>query len=136
MANNGSKPDPRTWKPTEEMLDQIESWSKMGMTEASIARNLGLHPSTFSEKKHLWPELDERIKRGHAVGEDFAIQALWNMIKDPKSKGHVTGTVFYLKCKHNWNDGTRNAPVEATAPDGVKFEIIDKSKVKNGQEEN
>lgn len=125
----------KTWVLTEAMLDQIEVWAKMGMTEASIARNLDVHPNTFSTKKQEYPEIEERIKKGHAAGEGIAIQALWNMMTDPKSKGHVTGTIFYLKCKHNWNDGTRNQTVEASAPSGIKFEIIDKSKVSNGQEE-
>jgi len=47
------------------------------------------------------------------------------MIMDPKSKGHVTGTLFYLKCKHNWNDGSK-ATIEVQAPTGVKFDVIPK----------
>lgn len=125
----------KEWEPTPEIIAKIENWSKMGMTEASIARNLDLHPSTFSEKKSKYPSMDEAIKKGNAVGEEVAIGALWRMMLDPKSKGHVTGTIFYLKCKHNWNDGTRNPTVEASAPSGIKFEIIDKSKVSNGEEE-
>lgn len=113
----------KAWVLTEEKLEYIEKMSKMGMTEASIARNIGVHPSTFSEKKQIHPEIEEAIKRGNAVGEEVAISALWQMMLDPKSKGHVTGTIFYLKCKHNWNDGSRQT-TEITAPSGLKFEVI------------
>ena len=47
------------WIPTPEILAEVERLSKMGVTEASIARQVGISPSTFSEKKQLHPELAE-----------------------------------------------------------------------------
>lgn len=114
----------KAWECTPEILAKIEEQAKLGVTEANIARNVGLHPSTFSEKKKNHPEIEEAIKKGGAKGEQLATGALWNMMTDPKSKGHVTAVIFYLKTKHGWNDGSRLQTTETTAPSGVKFEII------------
>lgn len=133
MAGPG-KPGRRAWELTPEILQYVEENVKKGMTEASIAYNVGLHPSTFVEKKQQYPELAEAVKRGNAYGEELAVSALWNMIMDPKSKGHVTGTLFYLKCKHGWNDGSRQT-IEVAAPTGVKFDIIPKGSKTDGQPE-
>lgn len=123
------KPDPRKWIPTPEIIEYVREQSSRGMTEASIARNVGLAPTTFSAKKQEFPELAEAISKGNSRGEELALNALWAMITDPKSKGHTTATVFYLKCKHGWNDGSKNTVVETTAPSGVKFEVIQKGDI-------
>lgn len=118
-----SKPDPRKWIPTPEILEKVREQARMGVTEANIARNVGVAPTTFSAKKQEYPELAEAIKSGHAVGENLAVGALWNAIQNPDSKGHMTAVLFYLKCKHGWSDGSKNS-VEIQAPEGVKFEVI------------
>lgn len=128
MAGPG-KPGRPGWELTPEILDYVKTQSSRGMTEASIARNVGLAPTTFSAKKQEYPELAEALKKGASFGEELAIQALWRMIADPTSKGHTTATIFYLKCKHGWNDGSKNTVVEATAPSGVKFEVIQKGDI-------
>ena len=115
------------WIPTPEILAEVERLSKMGVTEASIARQVGISPSTFSEKKQLHPELAEVLKKGHAKGEELAVSALWTMIQDSKSKGHTTAVLFYLKCKCGWNDGNKQT-TEIVAPTGVKFEVIPSGK--------
>jgi len=126
--NMSSKVDPRKWIPTPEILEKIREQSRMGVTEANIARNVGLHPSTFSEKKSMYPEVAEAIRDGMATGENLAVGALWNMIQDTKHKGHLTAVIFYLKCRHGWSDGSRQSgtTVETTAPSGVTFEILQK----------
>ena len=118
-------PGKPAWKLTPEILEYVREQSSKGMTEASIARSVGLHPSTFSEKKQQYPDLAEAVKKGNSYGEQLAINALWAMIQDPKSKGHTTATLFYLKCKHGWNDGGKQS-VEVQAPSGVQFEVIPK----------
>jgi hypothetical protein len=127
-------PGKPAWVLTPEILQYVEEQSRKGVTEASIARNVGLHPSTFSEKKQQYPEIAEAIKKGNAVGEELAVNALWAMIQDPKSKGHVTATLFYLKCKHAWNDGSKNT-LEVQAPSGVKFDVIPKGQSSGVSEE-
>lgn len=118
-----SKPDPRAWIPTPEILDKVRQQAQAGITEANIARNVGLHPSTFSEKKQKYPELAEALKVGHAVGEELAVGALWRAIQNPECKGHMTAVLFYLKARHGWSDG-RTTTVETTAPSGVKFTVV------------
>ena len=66
-----SKPDPRKWIPTPEILEKVREQARMGVTEANIARNVGVAPTTFSAKKQEYPELAEAIKSGHAVGENL-----------------------------------------------------------------
>mgnify|MGYP006277697497 CR=1 FL=1 len=124
----------RPWVLTPEILEEVKRMAQMGVTEASIARNVGLHPSTFSEKKTQYPELADAINSANSRGEDVAVSALWKAIQDPTSKGHMTAVLFYLKCKHNWNDGSK-ATVEVQAPSGVKFDVIPKGKTHGAQEE-
>lgn len=118
------------WIPSPEILQKIEEQAKQGITEANIARNVGISPSTFSEKKQEFPEIQEAIKKGSARGEELATGALWRMIQDDKHKGHLTAVIFYLKTRHGWSDGSKQSSVEAVAPTGIQFEIIQKGEVK------
>lgn len=123
------------WIPSPEILDKIEQQAKQGITEANIARNVGISPSTFSEKKQEFPEIQEAIKKGSARGEELATGALWKMIQDDKHKGHLTAVIFYLKTRHGWSDGSKQSTTEAVAPSGVQFEIIQKGEVKQTRED-
>lgn len=47
-------------------LSKIEEWSKEGVTEKSMAHQLGVGYSTFNKYKTERPELEEAIKNGRA----------------------------------------------------------------------
>lgn len=124
------KPHANKWVPTPEILSKIEQQAKLGITEANIARNVGISPTAFSEKKQHYPEIQEAIKKGSARGEELASGALWNMITDEKHKGHLTAVIFYLKTRHGWSDGSKQGSTEVVAPSGIQFEVIQKGEVK------
>jgi hypothetical protein len=94
----------KPWIPTPEILEQVFTLIKKGVTETNVARLVGLHPSTFSAKKTEFPELDETIKKAKAYGEDVAAGIIWQIMNDPSHKQRLTAAMFYLKTQHNWKD--------------------------------
>jgi IS30 family transposase len=51
---------------TEDGLAQIRGWARDGLRDADIAKKIGVHPSTFSEYRGKYPELNEALKKGKA----------------------------------------------------------------------
>jgi len=96
MANPN---DPRFWKPTEEILAQIEQYASQGLTQEQIAYNVGITPQTFSLKKHDFPELDSAIKKGKAQGMQIVTNKLFEKIKG----GNLIAMIFFLKC-NGWKE--------------------------------
>lgn len=102
MAEFGRPP----WIPSEEELEKVKSLAARGMTQVQIADCLGIHPSTFSEKKHSINALDEAFKKGKADGLAAVTAALLKNV----SIGNVTAQIFYLKCKGEWKEAKDTTP--------------------------
>lgn len=110
----------KKWVLTPQILEQISDMASRGVTEASIARMIGLSPTAFSTKKKDFPEMEEAIRQAHAKGETEVVNYLWEIIHDPKHKSHFAALQFYLKCKHNWGVETTNES-KPGLPTGVDF---------------
>jgi len=125
-------PGRKKWIPTPEILARIKELAAQGITEASIAYQVGCHPSTFSLRKQEYPELNDTIKEGRASGEEIVVSKLWELIHS----GHATAILFYLKCQHNWNDrpnqdnSTTNIFVDSDAKNKVRDILARKIKEK------
>lgn len=112
------------WECTPEILERVADMAAKGVTEASIARNVGLSPTTFSLKKKEFPELETVIKNASAKGEEEVVGYLWNIIRDPKNKNHFSACLFYLKTKHRWRE-TDNMENVTQLPTKVPFKLKD-----------
>ena len=94
----------KKWAPTPEMIKQIGDLAKKGVTEANIARIVGLSPTVFSGKKKVFPEIENVIKAAQASGEHEVVGYLWNIMRNPEHRQHLTACLFYLKTRHGWKD--------------------------------
>lgn len=112
----------KKWELTPEILAQIEKMAHDGVTEASIARIVGLHPTAFSTKKKEYPEIEETIKKAHSTGEKAVVGYLWNIINDPTHKHHFSACLFYLKTKHRWRE-TDHQEQTKELPRSVPFKL-------------
>lgn len=110
----------KKWVVTKEILDKITKLASQGVTEASIARIIGLSPTAFSTKKKEFPEMEEAIRQAHAKGEMAVVGYLWDIIHNPQHKNHFAALQFYLKCKHNWGE-TGTVDDKPGLPSGVDF---------------
>ncbi len=106
------------WIPSEEEIKKVEELASRGMEQQDIALCLGIHPSTLSEKKADFAELNEAVKRGKAKGIALVTQALLNNV----SLGNVTAQIFYLKTQAKW----REARDDNTQGASLMQQIIDK----------
>lgn len=129
------KSGPKQWKLTPKRLQTIEELARKGCTQETIARQIGLHPSTYYEKKKLFPEMEEAIQKAKACSEEAVVGYLWNIITDPKHPKHFSAIVFYLKAQHKWEDKKNNddGPKNGTFQ-GYSIETIEK-KSKNENNE-
>ena len=110
------------WECTPEILERVADMAAKGVTEASIARNVGLSPTTFSQKKKEFPQLEETIKNASSKGEEEVVGYLWNIIRDPKNKNHFSACLFYLKTKHRWRETDQQEPTKEL-PRSVPFKL-------------
>jgi len=92
----------KKWIPTPEILKDIEQMAASGLNEQDIAWNIGLHPTTFSEKKSDYEDLEESISRGRARG----VRRVTSALVEQAEAGNTQAAVFYLKNRRpdQWND--------------------------------
>jgi len=55
------------WEQINNKLALVEKWTREGLTEKQICKNLGIGKSTFSEYKNIHSELLDAIKRGKVI---------------------------------------------------------------------
>lgn len=111
----------KKWILTPEILETIRDCALKGVTEANIARIVGLHPTAFSTKKKEFPEIEEAIKDAQSRGECEVVGYLWNIIRDPNHKNNFPAMLFYLKTKHRWRE-TEPQDEKQGLPTGVTFQ--------------
>ena len=98
----GRKRGPKAFEFTEEVYQKIEELAGQGLNERDIAYCIGMHPTTFSEKKYKLEKLRESVKKGQAQG----LQTVTSCLMDQVKSGNPTSTIFYLKNRspNEWND--------------------------------
>lgn len=115
----------RKWNPTPEVLAKIKELAELGVTEANIARQVGIHPTTFSEKKRVYPEIDEILRTAAASGEEFAAKVVRSIMANPNHKQQLAATIFYLKTRHKWKEAdTVQAEAPKEEPQGFNFTLV------------
>ena len=84
------------------MYQKIVEIAGQGLNERYIAYCIGMHPTTFSEKKNYLEKLRESVKKGQAQG----LQTVTSCLMDQVKSGNPTSTIFYLKNRspNEWND--------------------------------
>lgn len=89
-------------------LDQIKKWSEQGMTERSMAKQLGVAYSTFNKYKATEKELAEALKAGRetcvealenamyrrAIGFQYVEEKVTESEKDGKKTERITKTAL------------------------------------------
>lgn len=58
---------------TEDGLTKLEAWARNGLTDAQIAKNIGIVTSTLYVWKKKYPEITDALKRGKEV-VDFEVE--------------------------------------------------------------
>lgn len=118
-------------------LTLLEGWSRDGLTDEQIARNMGIGLSTLYEWKKKFPELSEALKKGKEVVDYEVENALYKralgyeyteIMTEEGADGtkrretikqvapDVTAQIFWLKNRRP--DRWRNRPKEAAADTG------------------
>ena len=87
---------------TPEVLERIEHYGSLGLTQTQIAHNLGINESTLTRKKGSDEQVAQAIKRGL----DRGIQEVTNALKDNAMSGNLGAQCFYLKNRapDSWSD--------------------------------
>jgi DNA-binding XRE family transcriptional regulator len=112
--SNAGRP---AWIPSEEELEKVVKLASQGMTQAQIADCLGIAYQTISGKKKEFPELDEAIKKGKALGISYVTNKLMAKV----GAMDTTSILFYLKCQAGWKEASA---MDEIAANGGKLELI------------
>lgn len=99
------------------MLDKIEEWAKMGLTDRQIANNLGIARSTFEKYKSISKDLMDTLKRGKKVSNYEVENALYK-----KATGYIVKEKVPYKLKDIYYDDNGNKCVNE------RIEIVDTEK--------
>lgn len=107
------------FKVTDEVLKKVEKFASLGLTEAQIARNLGIARQTLISKKKQYSEFLDAIERGKAKG----ISMVSNAVFDSAMAGNVSNQQFYLKCRapDQWKE--KQALEHTTGDEGFNITI-------------
>ena len=87
-------------KPKPVDLDKVRALASRGLSIEHIGDALGMHQSTFLERRKEHPEILEEIQKGRAEGVHVVANALFARARD----GDVTAQIFFLKAKGGWKD--------------------------------
>jgi len=67
----------RNSKYNEEMIVKVEEYAKKGLTEAQIAKNLGIGRTTLNEWKNKYPDFLSALKAGKEIADREVENALY-----------------------------------------------------------
>lgn len=57
--------------------DKLEEWGKAGLSDAQIAKNIGISRSTYYEWLKLYPDISDAIKKGKELADKEVENALY-----------------------------------------------------------
>ena len=120
----------------QDKLILIEGWARDGLTEAQIAKNLGISIDTFYTYKKKYTEFFEVLKRGKEVA-DYEVE---NALHKAAVNGNVTAMIFWLKNRkpQAWKDRKEAQEIELAKRDQElkekKFEL-ERKKLESGEKE-
>ena len=85
-----------------ENLILIEGWSRDGLTDEQIAKNIGINIATLYDWKKKYPEISESLKKGKEV-VDYQVE---NALLSSALDGNTTAQIFWLKNRRpdKWRD--------------------------------
>ena len=115
---------------TEDRLKLLEHWKRNGLTDAEVAKKIGISVYTLNDWKRKYPQITTALKKGfedllisaeEALMSRFEIQTITEekeeIWQDPNGgiKKHktitkkqvmpdTTAVIFYLKAKGGWRD--------------------------------
>lgn len=116
QTNDSGNPPGSVGRPafqiTPDVIKQAESLAGRGMTQAQIAKALGMGESTLYEKLHAFPEFAEAIKRGKAKG----IAVVAGKLMEKINALDTGAIIFYLKSQAGWRENTQ---ITVTGEDGA-----------------
>lgn len=81
-------------------IELVEEYAKFGLPIEDIAINLGISITTLNNRRALFKEFDEAIKRGRSHGHREISGALYGAAR----AGHVEAAKFYLARRHQWKE--------------------------------
>ncbi len=55
------------WPQVKDKLHLVEKWARDGLTEAQIAKNLGIGRNTLNDYKNKHPDFSDTLRRGRQV---------------------------------------------------------------------
>jgi hypothetical protein len=120
-------------------LDEVEQWSRQGLNDDQIAKNLGIGCTSLYDYKNKYPEFADAIKRGKEVAIEEVENALYKtalgfyyeeeeltksgqvVVLKKYAKPNTTAQIFFLKNKkpEDWRD---KREVQADVVTSVVFE--------------
>jgi transposase-like protein len=83
-------------------LIRIQGWARDGLTEADIAKNMGIVTSTLWEWKKKYQNISNALK----VNKDIADRQVENALFKAAIEGNTTAQIFWLKNRKRleWRD--------------------------------
>lgn len=114
-------------------LKLIEGWCRDGLTDAQIAKNLGISIDSFYTYKKKYVEFSDTLKKGKEV-VDYEVE---NALLKAALNGNVTAQIFWLKNRKpiQWKDRKEAQEIELSKRqmelNEKKFEF-EKQKLENG----
>lgn len=87
----------REWLKRENLI-LIQGWKRNGLTDAQIAKNIGVSRPTFEVWRSKYPRIDEAVK----IGKQQANFIVEGELFKRAVNGNVTAMIFWLK--NNWRD--------------------------------
>lgn len=107
---------------TPEILKQIEEWAARGVPEYQMAKNLGIHRTSFIKHKSTNEELRAAIQNGKTQVQDWAAGKLVSIMMDDNHSKQFSALQFYLKTQCGWSDTKIIVPQGPTPPASIRFE--------------
>ena len=113
----------KKWIPTEETYREIERMAALGLNEQDIAHNLNVYPTTLSDKKKDFQEIEEAITRGRAKG----VVKVTGHLMDQIEGGNHQAAAFYLKNRRpqEWNDIQSVAAIQVNLGKLTDTQLLD-----------
>lgn len=107
------------WKPTEEDLQNIQTWAGQGVPEYTIAEQYGYTSTHWPVVKKRYPEVADAIKKGKRKTVIMASGKLYDIWSNPEHPKQLPALLFFLKTKCGF---VENSQQEVQPPKYIDFE--------------